>query len=326
MQKNTNQRLRLLHVMKTLQQESDEQHTITLSEMSDQLKPYGISFDRKSLYTDVETLREFGMDIVLTKGNRFGYFWANRPFELAELKLLVDAVQSAKFLTAKKSTQLIGKLESLASTYEAKSLRRQVMVDGRIKAQNESVYYAIDKLHEAISKNRQVSFKYFEYTLTKTMRYRRNGHVYVVSPYALHWDGNKYYLIAYYPEHGITHFRVDKITDIEICEEPCVDIDQDLDLVSYVQKTFSMFGGPTEKVALKFDNDLIGSVIDRFGTDINIQKVDDQSFATEAYVNVSPSFLSWIFQFAGKAIITGPDLVVEQMKELVDKQCNLYRR
>lgn len=325
MQKNTNQRLRLLHVMKTLQQESDEQHTVTLSEMSDQLKPYGISFDRKSLYTDVETLREFGMDIVLTKGNRFGYFWANRPFELAELKLLVDAVQSAKFLTAKKSTQLIGKLESLASTYEAKSLRRQVMVDGRIKAQNESVYYAIDKLHEAISKNRQVSFKYFEYTLTKTMRYRRNGHVYVVSPYALHWDGNKYYLIAYYPEHGITHFRVDKITDIEICEELCVDLDQDLDLVSYVQKTFSMFGGPTEKVALKFDNDLIGSVIDRFGTDINIQKVDEQSFATEVYVNVSPSFLSWIFQFAGKAIITGPDLVVEQMKELVDKQCNLYR-
>ena len=126
MLKNTNQRLRLLHVMRTLQQESDEQHTVTLSEMSDQLKPYGISFDRKSLYTDVETLREFGMDIVLTKGNRFGYFWANRPFELAELKLLVDAVQSAKFLTAKKSTQLIGKLESLASTHDAKSLRRQV--------------------------------------------------------------------------------------------------------------------------------------------------------------------------------------------------------
>jgi len=157
------------------------------------------------------------------------------------------------------------------------------------------------------------------------MRYRRNGHVYVVSPYALHWDGNKYYLIAYYTEHGTTHFRVDKITDIEICEEPCVNLDQDLDLVSYAQKTFSMFGGPTEKVALKFDNDLIGSVIDRFGTDINIQKVDEQSFATEVYVNVSPSFLSWIFQFAGKAIITGPDLVVEQMKELVDKQCNLYR-
>lgn len=326
MMRITSQKLRLLHVMRILQQETDEQYSITINEISDRLKPYGISFDRKSIYADVETLREFGMDIVLTKGNRFGYFWANRPFELAELKLLVDAVQSAKFLTAKKSTQLIGKLESLASTYEAKSLRRQVIVDGRIKAQNESVYYAIDKLHEAISKNRQVSFKYFEYTLTKTMRYRRNGHVYVVSPYALHWDGNKYYLIAYYPEHGITHFRVDKITDIEICEEPFVDLDQDLDLVSYVQKTFSMFGGPTEKVALKFDNDLIGSVIDRFGTDINIQKVDDQSFATEVYVNVSPSFLSWIFQFAGKAIITGPDVVVEQMKILVDQQCSLYRR
>lgn len=326
MTKNVNQKLRLLHIMRILQKESDEQHTVTLSEMSDQLKPYGISFDRKSLYTDVETLREFGMDIVLTKGNRFGYFWANRPFELAELKLLVDAVQSAKFLTAKKSTLLIGKLESLASTHDAKSLRRQVFIDGRIKAQNESVYYAIDKLHEAISKTRQVSFKYFEYTLTKTMRYRRNGHVYVVSPFALHWDGNKYYLIAYYPEHGITHFRIDKITEIEICEDPCVDLGQDLDLVSYVQKTFSMFGGPTEKVALKFSNDLIGSVIDRFGTDIIIQKVDDQTFSTEVYANISSSFLSWVFQFDGKAVIIGPDAVVEQMKQLVDRQCNIYRR
>ena len=326
MLKNTNQRLRLLHIMKALQKESDEQHAISLSEIADRLKPYGISFDRKSLYADVETLREFGMDIVLTKGNHFGYFWANRPFELAELKLLVDAVQSAKFLTAKKSNQLIGKLESLTSTHEAKSLRRQVTSDGRIKAQNESVYYAIDRLHEAISKNRQVSFKYFEYTLTKTMRYRRNGHVYIANPYALHWDGNKYYLIAYYPEHGITHFRVDKITDIEICENPCINIGEGLDLVTYVQKTFSMFGGPTEKVALRFDNDLIGSVIDRFGNDIAIKKANEQTFTTEVYVNVSPSFLSWIFQFAGKAIITGPVLVVEQMKTLVDQQCSLYRR
>ena len=176
MPKNINQKIRLLHIMRILQQETDELHTATLNEISERLKPYGIGFDRKSLYADVETLREFGMDIVLTKGKRFGYFWANRPFELAELKLLVDAVQSAKFLTAKKSTQLIGKLESLASTHDAKSLRRQVFIDGRIKAQNESVYYAIDKLQEAISKNRQDSFKYFVYTLTKCIRYRRNGH------------------------------------------------------------------------------------------------------------------------------------------------------
>lgn len=326
MLKNTNQRLRLLHIMKALQKESDEQHAISLNEIADRLKPYGISFDRKSLYADVETLREFGMDIVLTKGNHFGYFWANRPFELAELKLLVDAVQSAKFLTSKKSNQLIGKLETLASTHEAKSLRRQVLSDGRIKAQNESVYYAIDKLHEAISKSKQVSFKYFEYTLTKTMRYRRNGHVYIVNPYALHWDGNKYYLIAYYPEHGITHFRVDKITDIEISENQCINSGEELDLVSYVQKTFSMFGGSSEKVALRFANDLIGSVIDRFGTDIAIKKANEQTFTTEVYVNVSPSFLSWVFQFAGKAVIVGPDTVVEQMKQMVEQQCGLYSR
>jgi predicted DNA-binding transcriptional regulator YafY len=157
------------------------------------------------------------------------------------------------------------------------------------------------------------------------MRYRREGHVYVVNPYALHWDGNKYYLIGYYPEHGITHFRVDKITEIEIREAACVNRSEDLDLVSYVQKTFSMFGGPTEKVALRFDNDLIGAVIDRFGTDIVLQKVDEQTIATEADVNVSPSFLSWVFQFGGKVVITGPDGVVAQMKQLLERQCKLYK-
>lgn len=324
MPKFPNQKLRLLHIMQYLQEETNEQNSATLNDIARELAKYDITCDRKSIYVDIEALRHCGMDIVLTKGNRFGYFWANRTFELAELKLLVDAVQSAKFLTAKKSTQLIGKLESLASTHEAKNLRRQVFIDGRIKAQNESIYYAIDRLYEAISNNRQVSFKYFEYTLTKTMRYRRNGHIYMVSPFALHWDGNKYYLIAHYPEHGITHFRIDKVTDIEIMEDICLDLVENLDLVSYVQQTFSMFSGPTERVAIRFNNDLIGSVIDRFGTDINIQKVDALSFATEVSVNISPSFLSWIFQFAGKAVITAPATVIEQMKQLVDQQCKLY--
>ena len=325
MPKFPNQKIRLLHIMRYLQDVSDEQHTVTLSDIADELNKYDIICDRKSLYADIEALRRVGMDIVLTKGNRFGYFLANRKFELAELKLLVDAVQSAKFITAKKSTQLICKLVSLASIHEAKSLRRQVFIDGRIKAKNESIYYAIDRLHEAISKDRRVSFKYFEYTMTKTMRYRRNGLVYIVSPYTLHWDGNKYYLIAFYPEHGITHFRVDKIADIEILEDPCNYPDDSLDLVSYVQQTFSMFGGPTEKVAIKFDNDLIGAVVDSFGTDIGIQKIDDQHFSTEVSVNVSPSFLSWIFQFAGKAVITGPEMVVGQMKQMLVDQASLYQ-
>jgi predicted DNA-binding transcriptional regulator YafY len=311
--------------MRYLQAHSDENHTVTLKDILDELHKHGIKCDRKSLYVDIEALRELGMDIVLTKGSHFGYFWANRPFERAEIKLLVDAIQSARFLTAKKSVQLIGKLETLVSSNEAENLQRQVCVDGRIKAQNESVYYAIDRLYEAISQSRQVSFKYFEYTLTKALRYRRNGQVYVVSPYMLHWDGNKYYLIAHYPEHGLTHFRVDKITEIERVEDPCRALSEALDLVSYVQQSFSMFGGTTEKVSLYFDNDLIGSVIDRFGTDCVIRKVDDQHFSTEVGVTISPSFFSWIFQFAGKAVVTGPDIVVTQMRQLVAQQCRIYQ-
>jgi predicted DNA-binding transcriptional regulator YafY len=325
MPKYPGQKMRLLHVMRYLQAHSDENHTITLKDIVDELHRHGIECDRKSLYVDIEALRQLGMDIVLTKGSHFGYFWANRPFELAEIKLLVDAIQSARFLTAKKSVQLIGKLETLVSSHEAKNLQRQVFIDGRIKAQNESVYYAIDRLHEAIAQKRQVSFKYFEYTLTKTLRYRRNGQVYVVSPYMLHWDGNKYYLVAHYTEHGLTHFRVDKIAEIELMEDPCRASGKMPDLVSYVQQTFSMFGGTSEKVTLRFDNDLIGSVIDRFGTESVIKKVDDQHFSTEVNVTVSPSFFSWVFQFAGKAVVTGPDVVVAQMKQLVEQQCGIYR-
>lgn len=324
MPKYPGQKMRLLYVMQYLQAHSDEAHAVTLKDIVDELQRHNIACDRKSLYVDIEALRCFGMDIVLTKGSRFGYFWANRPFELAEIKILIDAIQSARFLTGRKSRQLIGKLETLASTHEANSLHRQVYIERRIKAQNESVYYAVDRLHEAISSNRKVSFKYYEYTLTKTLRYRRNGQVYQVSPYMLHWDGNKYYLIAHYPEHGLTHFRVDKIADIEMMEEPGRASGKKPDMVSYVQQTFSMFGGPTEKVVLRFANDLIGSVIDRFGTDIVIQKVDDQQFSTEVNVTISPSFFSWIFQFAGKAVVTGPDEAVAQMKQLLEQQCRIY--
>ena len=325
MPKYPSQKMRLLQVMRYLQMHSDEDHTVTLNDIVEELQRHGIQCDRKSLYVDIDALRQMGMDIVLTKGNHFGYFWANRPFELAEVKLLMDAVQSARFLTEKKSSQLIGKLETLTSSHEAKSLRRQIAIDGRIKAQNESVYYAVDRLHEAISKTEQVSFKYYEYTLTKTMRYRRNGHIYKVSPYMLHWDGNKYYLIAHYPEHGLTHFRVDKITDIESLEDPFLTPDDDLNLVNYAQQTFSMFGGSVEKVALRIENDLIGPVIDQFGKDIAVQKSGEDHFTTEVSVNVSPSFFSWIFQFGGKAVITGPDSVVVQMRQLMQQQCQTYQ-
>ena len=324
MPKFPSQKLRLLHVMRYLQEETDELHSVTLNDICAELKKFEISCDRKSIYMDIDALRQSGMDIVLTKGNHFGYFVANRKFELPELKLLVDAVQSSRFITAKKSNQLIGKLESLASVHEGKKLKRQVFVDGRIKAPNESIYYSIDKLYEAIAANRQVTFKYFEYTLNKTMCFRRNGNVYQVSPYALHWDGDNYYLIAHNPEHGITHFRVDKTFEVQICNAERSLPDENLDIVKYVQQSFSMFGGEKDTVTIHFANELIGVAIDRFGKDITIRKVDKLHFAADVQANISPTFLSWVFQFAGKAVITGPEMVIGQMKQMLDQQNSLY--
>jgi predicted DNA-binding transcriptional regulator YafY len=324
MPKNSNQKLRLLYVMRLLLENTDEQHTMTLSELGERLAQYGISFERKSLYSDIETLRQFGVDIILTKGSHFGYFVVNRTFELPELKLLMDAVQSSRFITAKKSVQLISKLESLVSVYEASKLKRQVFITGRVKAPNESIYYSIDKLYEAIAANRKVSFKYYEYTLSKKMRFRRNGHDYVVSPYALHWDGDNYYLICHNPERGIAHFRVDKISTITDVDEDRTPMDENLDLAQYAKRTFAMFTGADETVTVRFANDLIGVVIDRFGSDIAIQKTDDEHFAAELPVNVSQTFLSWIFQFGPQAQITAPAAVVEQMQQRVRELHAVY--
>ncbi len=324
MPKNPNQKLRLLHVMKILQENTDEQNPMTLAELGNRLNQLGIVFERKSLYSDIETLRQFGLEIILTKGSHFGYFVANRIFELPELKLLMDAVQSSRFITARKSLQLLAKLEGLVSIHEAGRLKRQIFVTGRVKAPNESIYYSIDQLYEAIAADRQVSFKYYEYTLSKKMRYRRNGHIYTISPYALHWDGDNYYLIAHNPERGLVHFRVDKISGIKTVEVSRIPMAEDLNLVQYVKRTFSMFVGDDEMVTVRFANDLIGVVIDRFGNDIIVRKADNQHFLADLPVNVSQTFLSWIFQFGVNAQIIGPSEVVRRMRAMIAEQYAMY--
>lgn len=324
MPKNPNQKLRLLFVMKILQENSDEQHPMTLAELGDRLAQLGIAYERKSLYSDIETLRQFGLEIILTKGSHFGYFVVNRIFELPELKLLMDAVQSSRFITSRKSVHLLGKLESLVSIHEARKLKRQVFITGRVKAPNETVYYSIDKLYEAIAANRQISFKYYEYTLGKKRRYRRNGHVYTISPYALHWDGDNYYLIAHNPERGLAHFRVDKISAITDVEAERVPMDNQLDLVQYVNRSFAMFVGTDEVVTVRFANDLIGVVIDRFGVEIRIQPDDKAHFLADLPVNVSQTFLSWLFQFGPKAVITAPADVVRQMQGRLHELHQVY--
>lgn len=323
MSKSSNQKLKLLYLLKTLMEKTDTEHTLTVPEMILELNRYGINAERKSIYDDIESLKTFGIDILCRKSKAYGYYIASRSFELAELKLLADAVASSKFITEKKSKELIKKIGSLTSSHEAKQLVRQIYVNGRVKAMNEKIYYNVDLINQAISSRKQISFKYFEYTIDKKKRYRNNGNKYVASPYALTWDDENYYMISYYEKYyGITHFRVDKMEDIEVTASECYH--EEINIVEYTKKIFSMYGGEEETVKIQFDNSLLGVVIDRFGKNTVMHKVDENSFIAILKVEISPPFWGWIFQFGNKIKIVSPESVKERFIEYINEVKGVY--
>lgn len=323
MAKSSNQKLKMLFLMKLFLERTDEDHALTLSDIMDELECAGISSERKSIYDDIDTLRQYGLDITVRRTKTTGYFVANRTFELPELKLLVDIVQSSKFITHKKSNHLIKKLESLASSHQAKMLQRQVYVANRVKTMNELIYCNVDTLHIAISENRQISFKYFEYNLDKKKQFRNSGQAYVVSPYALSWVDENYYLISHYPKNPeLTHFRVDRMAEIKLLDEPRRNFSEitgedSLDIAEYSKKIFNMFSGEEETVMLQFDNSLVNVVIDRFGKDVSLEKADENHFKVRVNVAVSSTFLAWVFLFGNKVKILSPDGVVEKYRQML---------
>jgi len=333
MPKNPNQKLKLLYLMKILQERTDENHDMTLSEIQDELARYGIKAERKSLYDDIEALRVFGIDIEKRRSKTHGYYIASRAFELPELKLLVDAVQSSKFITRRKSDELIKKVESLASVHEAQMLQRQVYVANRIKTMNESIYYNIDTIHAAISQGKKVSFKYSEWVVSFSgnerfrKQFRKGGQDYVISPWALTWDDEYYYMVGFDSEAGIIkHYRVDMMSEIDI-----TDLKRDgqehferFDMAVYARGVFGMFGGGEETVRLKFANHLIGVVVDRFGRDVFISREDEDHFSVSVRVAVSPHFLSWVFGFGEDVRILTPGHVIDQFCEHAKKVISLY--
>ncbi|MCQ2513234.1 MAG: WYL domain-containing protein [Lachnospiraceae bacterium] len=323
----SNQKLKIMYLMKILTEQTDEAHDITLAEIVEQLQAYGVSAERKSLYSDIENLRLFGMDIVGSQYDRtFHYQVVNRQFELAELKLLVDSVQSAKFITEKKSRELIKKIEGYASKYEAEKLDRQVNVAGRVKNMNERIYYSIDAVHEAISGNQQISFQYFTWTVEKKMELKHNGAIYHVSPWALCWDDEKYYLIGYdNDEKIIKHFRVDKMTNTNVVNEKRLGKTEfsKIKMTEYTSRLFGMFEGETENVRLHCENEVANIIIDRFGTNIPLIKVDPDHFEVVVSVSVSKLFLGWIMALPGVKIIS-PESTVNAMKEEISRLHDLY--
>ena len=322
------QKLKLLYLIKIFTEDTDDQHALTLPQIAEKLDAYGISAERKTLYQDFELLRDFGFDIIGQQARRnFYYHMGNRRFELPELKLLVDSVQSAKFITDKKSNTLIKKLEGMVSKYEARKLQRQVIISGRIKAMNESIYYNVDKLHEAIGTDRQIRFKYFRWNIKKEMELRKDGAWYQVSPWALMWDDENYYLVGYDAEDGkIKHYRVDKMWRISVADRKREGKEQfkAFNMPRYTKSLFGMFGGEEVKVTLEAENGMVGILLDRFGKDIPVKPVDADHFRTSVVVAVSSQFLGWIMALGDGVKIIGPDKVVARMKEEIRLISQMY--
>ena len=328
MPKGTNQKFKLYRLAQIMLEKTDDEHYITMPEILSALEAYGVTADRKSIYNDLRDLEVLGIEVEGDPvGNRYHYHVLNRPFELPELKLLVDAIQSSKFITERKTNALIKKLEQLVSQYEAVKLQRQVYVSGRIKTMNESIYYTVDAIHNAISENKKIRFQYYQWNVKKEMELRHSGAFYHISPWGLSWDDENYYLVGYDSEADtLKHYRVDKMLHIQMSDEKREGQEhfERLNMADYAKKSFGMFGGKEQKVKLLVKNELAGVMIDRFGKDIMMIPKEEKYFTVNVDVHISNQFLGWVFSLGDGVKIISPDEVVEQMKQEVERLQKQY--
>ena len=328
MPKGTNQKFKLYRLAQIMLEKTDDEHYITMPEILSSLEAYGVTADRKSIYNDLRDLEVLGIEVEGEPvGGRYHYHVLNRPFELPELKLLVDAIQSSKFITERKTNALIKKLEQLVSQYEAVKLQRQVYVSGRIKTMNESIYYTVDAIHNAISENKKIRFQYYQWNVKKEMELRHGGTFYHISPWGLSWDDENYYLVGYDSEADtLKHYRVDKMLHIQMSDEKREGQEhfERLNMADYAKKSFGMFGGKEQKVKLLVKNELAGVMIDRFGKDIMMIPKEENYFTVNVNVHISNQFLGWVFSLGDGVKIISPDEVVEQMKQEVERLQQQY--
>lgn len=335
MPKNPNQKQKLLYVMKFFMERTDEEYGVTVADILEYLEEVGIIAERKSIYSDIETLRDFGLDIVKSKVGKITLFsLASREFETQELKLLVDAVQCSKFITQKKSRELIRKIETLTSKNQANALHRQVIVANRVKTSNEEIYRNIDSISRAINNKKKISFYYTQWQVNRTgarkvVKVRRHdGRRYLLTPKALTWDDENYYLIAYDSNADLLkHFRVDKMENI-VTEEARADSSKAVDkfdLAVYTKQVFGMYGGELVNVKLRFDDALIGVAIDRFSDKVFISPESDGTFILTADVMLSPQFFGWLFSLGGKARLVAPKAAKEQFAAYLAEVQKSYR-
>ena len=312
------QKQKLLYLQKILLEQTDESHKLSGPELISQLALYGVSAERKTIYDDVATLCEAGLDVVTERhGHSNVYYVASRLFQEEELYVLADAVASSKFLTQKKSNELIKKLQQLTSKHHAQHLRRTVYVGNRVKAFNERIYYTINAIHQAIFDNLQISFKYSEYDISKNKRFRHGGEVYTVSPYYLIWESDCYYLVCYCNKHDkICRYRVDRMAEVETAKEKRRELSLDEEaLAKSLRATYNMYGGTEVSVVLEMDSKLINVIIDRFGEGVHPNPIANDRFTVRVDVQISPTFWGWLFQFGSEAKVIAPEWVVDEAKK-----------
>ena len=325
MPKSDNQKLKIFYILDYLQRYSHPEHPVRAADLIDMLdKHHNILCDRKTIYSDIAALQDYGVDIVSIPGKSGGYYIASRNFELPELKLLIDAVQSSRFLTEKKSRELIEKLCNQCSVHDARLMRRDVLVSGRVKSMNETIYYNVDTIQEAISRNCQITFRYFDWGLDGKRKYRDRH--YQASPYGLCQDNENCYLLAFSDRHGITSYRVDRMAEIRLLDSPripCPELTGKA-LTEHANRLFQMYSGQESTVKLRFHRSLVNVVIDRFGRDILLIPDGEDHFVFTVNVAVSPMFLSWVIGFGKKAKILHPESVAQQCRQMCLEALELY--
>ena len=325
MPKSDNQKLKIFYILDYLQRNSHADHPVRATELIQMLEhQHNILCERKTVYSDIAALQDYGVDIVSVPGKNGGYYIASRNFELPELKLLIDAVQSSRFLTEKKSRELIEKLCKECSVHEAKLVRRDVLVSGRVKSMNETIYYNVDSIQEAIGQNRQITFRYFDWNLDGTRKYRDRD--YTASPYGLCQDNENCYLLAFSPRHGVTSYRVDRMSHIQLTEDtrvPCPEL-TGKNLVEHANRLFQMYSGEAVDVKMRFHRSLVNVVVDRFGRETMLIPDGEEHFVFTTKVAVSPIFLSWVIGFGTKAKILHPQSVADQCKALCLEAMSQY--
>lgn len=302
-------KLRPLYIAKMIYEQTDEDHYLTIAQIMRQLQErYDISTSRGTVSDDIKALQAFGMEIAVEPSTQNRYYLIERSFDLPELKVLIDAIESARFIPRGKSTVLVEKIGTLTSRYNTEKLVRNVDVENRIKADNEKIYYIMEALNDAINAQKKVSFQYFKYNVHKEQRLKHDGYVYVFSPYKLIWNGDYYYVVGFSDKHqSIISFRVDRIVrQPQILEEDAVHPPMDFDLNMYLNSMFRMYNGDRKQIELICQNDVIDAIIDKFGKDVEVLENDESSFRISIYTSVGHIFYSWVFGFEGKVSIQAP--------------------